>query len=413
MLMQRRNLIFLSVIIAILLNACSSQKVGVYDDLSKNKMEKSFDKYLGTPYKWGGTEPGRGVDCSGFTSGVYSDQGIIIPRTSRMQYTVGDEVSRNELQYGDLLFYDTLGKGVSHVGVYTEGNQMIHASSNTGVTEVKMDTDYWMKRYIGARRLTGSDLRSGEVSGELHLLSKAYPLRIRRLIDVPTADIIENRFIGLDLQNDAEGNLRVATAISIWNRWEWGLELQVNQLLGNNLDAFGFELPFINTKLRVWEQKGKIMPSLAVGAESNSRNWATTTETDSIDLVEEQWSPPHNAYVVASYKYDRFKKLHLGRGRVSGGMAVTDIFAYHDKAASYDGLDDTFFFLGIEQQITRRLLATMEFDHIFLKEIGATWNIGFQFALNNGSSIAYTWRNVGAEKRSLERAMQFSYILEY
>jgi len=88
------------IILAILLNACSSQKVGVYDDLNKSKMEKSFDKYMGTPYKWGGTEPGRGADCSGFTSGVYRDQGIIIPRTSRMQYTVGDEVSRDELQYG-------------------------------------------------------------------------------------------------------------------------------------------------------------------------------------------------------------------------------------------------------------------------------------------------------------------------
>ncbi|NQV40783.1 MAG: C40 family peptidase [Candidatus Marinimicrobia bacterium] len=411
--MQRKGLALSIIVFAVLLNACSSQKVGVYDDLNKSKMDKSFAEYEGTPYKWGGTEPGRGVDCSGFTSGVYRDQGIIIPRTSRMQYTVGDEVSRDDLQYGDLIFFDTLGKGVSHVGVYTKGNKMIHASSSAGVTEVPVNTDYWMKRYIGARRLTGSDYRSGEVSGEFHLMPNAYPIRVRRLIDVPTADVIDNRFIGLDIQNDAQGNLRVAGAVSIWNRWEFGAELQVNQFLGSSVDDFGFELPFVSTKFRLWEQKGKILPSLAIGAESNSRNWTVTRDTNSVEIVENQWSPPRNAYVVASYKYQRFKKLHLGRGRLSGGLALTDLYAYHDTSARSDGKQDAFIFLGVEQQITRRLMTTIEFDHVFLHDVGATWNMGFQFALNASSSIAYTWRNVGAKERSLERAMQFSYILEY
>ncbi len=411
--MQRQTTFIISVIMLIFFNACSSQKVGIYDDLNKSKMEKSFDAYLGTPYRWGGTEPGRGVDCSGFTSGVYRDQGIIIPRTSRMQYTVGDEVARDDIQYGDLLFFDTLGKGISHVGVSTGNNNMVHASSTSGVVKVPVSTDYWKKRYIGARRLTGSDLRSGEISGELHLLPKAYPLRIRRLVDVPTADIIENRFVGLDIQNDAEGNLRVNSSISIWNHWEWGLEFQINQFLGHDLDAFGFELPFVSTKFRLWEQKGKIIPSLAIGAESISRNWTVTTETDSSTLIEKQWSPPHNAFVVSTFKYDRLDALHLGRGRMSAGMAVTDLFAYHDTSATYDGIYDAFLFFGVEQQLTRRIMATMEFDHMLLKNVGITWNMGFQFALNNTSSIAYTWRNIGAQERSRERAMQFSYILEY
>ncbi|MCF7824057.1 MAG: C40 family peptidase [Candidatus Marinimicrobia bacterium] len=407
--MLQKRLVFV-VIIIILMNACSSQKVGVYDDLNKSKMEKSFDKYMGTPYRWGGTEPGRGVDCSGLTSGVYRDQGIIIPRTSQLQYTVGDEVSKDEIQYGDLLFFDTLGKGVTHVGVYTGRNKMVHASTSSGVVEVPVNTDYWKKRYIGARRLTGSDLRSGEVSGEFHLMPKAYPMQIRRLIDVPTADIIDNRFIGLNIQNDAEGNLRVASDISIWNHWEWGLELQVNKFLSKETQNMGVELPFVSTKFRIWEQRGKILPSLAVGAESSSRKWTVSAEADS---VRRQWSPAHNAYVVASYKYNRFRFLHIGRGRLSGGIAATDLFVYHDKNANNDGLNDVFLFLGVEQQITRRFLTTMEFDHIFLKDVGITWNMGFQFALNNTSSIAYTWRNIGATERSMERAMQFTYILDY
>jgi hypothetical protein len=411
--MHHKNMAFVLVILAFILNACSSQKVGVYDDLNKKKMEQSFDKYEGTPYKWGGTEPGKGVDCSGFTSGVYRDQGIIIPRTSRQQYTVGDEVSRDELQYGDLLFFDTLGKGVSHVGVYTDGGKMIHASSSKGVTEVPISTDYWTKRYIGARRLTGSDLASGEVGGEFHLMPSAYPFRVRRLIDIPTADIIENRFIGLDIQNDALGNMRVDNAISIWNRWEWGLEFQLNQVLGHDLDAFGFELPFIHTKFKIWEQKGKILPSLAIGSESTSRKWTVTEETDSTDHIYDRWSPPRNAYVVATYKYNRVQPLRLGRGRMSGGIAMTDVYAYHDTSSYFDNNPDVFLFFGVEQQITRRFMTTIEFDHMLLKDVGMTWNMGFQFALNDQSSIAYTWRNVGAKERSLERAMQFSYMLEY
>lgn len=411
--MPRHRILLFSVSIILLMNACSSSKVGVYSDLDKRKMEQSFDRYMGTPYRWGGTEPGAGVDCSGFTSGVYRDQGIIIPRTSRMQYTVGDEVARDELQYGDLVFFDTLGKGVSHVGVYAGNNRMVHASSSKGVITDGLNTDYWKKRYIGARRLTGSDLRSGEVSGELHLLPKAYPIRIRRLIDVPTADIIENRFIGLDIQNDVEGNLRIASSISVWNFWELGTELQVNQFLGHDVDDLGFELPFVSTKIRIWDQKGKIMPSLAVGAESNSRKWTIIEEVDTLTVERDQWSPAHNAYVVASYKYDRFEKLRLGRGRISAGLAATDLYAYHDTSASYDGVLDAFLFMGVEQQLTRRLMMTMEFDHMLHHDVGITWNMGFQFALNNGSSIAYTWRNIGAQERSLERAMQFSYILEY
>ena len=411
--MQRKTMVFALIIVAFLLNACSSQKVGVYDDLNRKKMEKSFQKYEGTPYRWGGTEPGKGVDCSGFTSGVYQDQGVNIPRTSRDQYKVGEEVSKDELQFGDLVFFDTLGKGVSHVGVYTMDNQMMHASSTKGVTEVDMNTDYWNKRYIGARRLTGSNLSPGEVSGEFHLMASAYPLSIRRLIDVPTADIIDNRFIGLDIQNDAQGNLRVANSISIWNHWEWGFEFQVDQFLGNDMDNFRFEVPFVNTKFRIWEQRGKILPSLAIGAESNSRRWKMTTETDSTDLIQQRWSPPRNAYAVATYKYSHVKSLHLGRGRLSGGVAMTDIYAYPDTSSAFDGKPDMFMFMGVEQQITRKLMTTMELDHLFLKDIGATWNMGIQIALNDESSIAYTWRNIGAKERSLERAMQFTYKLEY
>jgi len=401
---------------------CASQNVGTYNKIDKKEMEKSFDKYMGTPYKWGGTEPRAGVDCSGLTSGVYNDQGVIIPRTSRLQYTVGDAVARNQLQYGDLVFFDTLNKGVSHVGVYVGDEKMVHASSSMGVTVTPITTDYWKKRYIGARRLTGSNLVAGEVQGERHLLPSSYPFMIRRMIDIPTTDIIENRFIGLDVQNDIGGNLRAGAAFSLWNFWEIGAEMQVNEFLGDQPESFGIEAPFIYTKIRFYQQKG-MFPSLAFGAESMSRKWALDREElnpdrlvglDSSETVYE-WSPPKNAYIAATYKYNKLKFTNLGRGRVTGGFALTDLYHYHnqDTSSIWDGKGNAFIYFGWEQQLSKRFIIITELDNLFLKDVKASWNMGFQLALNNSSSISYAWRNIASKRRELHRAMQFSYILEY
>ena len=141
--------------------AATNQSSEIFEDVDKSKMESSLNKFIGTPYKWGGNLPKSGVDCSGLTCAVYEDQGVLLPRTSRMQYTVGDKVRRNNLKYGDLIFYDTLGKGVSHVGVYVGKNQMVHAGTSKGVTRVYINEPYWENKYIGARRLAGSGWPAG------------------------------------------------------------------------------------------------------------------------------------------------------------------------------------------------------------------------------------------------------------
>ena len=408
------RLIYILAFTLVLIN-CSSTSVGVYNKVDRQDMQKSIDKYLGTPYKWGGTEPKVGVDCSGFTSGVYSDQGVIIPRTSRLQYTVGDAVAKHELQYGDLLFFDTLNKGVSHVGIYTRDDQMVHASSSKGVSYTSFETDYWRKRYIGARRITGSKLSAGEVQGEKFVMPSAYPFMIRRIIDIPTTDIIENNFIGLDIQNHVGGNLRVGAAFSLWNRWEIGSEMQINQFLGDDLESFGFEPPFLHTRFRLYQQKGWF-PSLAIGSESVARKWTRDNESLSnipSDTTVYQWSPPKNFYVAASFKYKKLPYLNVGKGRMTAGLAVTDLYNYHDTDRKFDQWQDAFLYMGIEQQITRKFIWLMEFDHLFLNNVKMSFNTGFQLALNDASSISYTWRNIGSKKRMLERALQFSYALEY
>ena len=112
-------------------------------------------KYLGYAYVWGGASP-SGFDCSGFTMYVVQKAlGINITHDLSVQIGSGSSVSAKNLQPGDLVFYEnTYEPGLSHVGIYIGGGQMIHAGSeNTGVVISDMWNSYWTPKYLGARRL--------------------------------------------------------------------------------------------------------------------------------------------------------------------------------------------------------------------------------------------------------------------
>lgn len=109
-------------------------------------------KYIGVPYLWGGTTP-NGFDCSGYVQYVFNIHGIKLPRTSSQQYAAGYAVSKSNLQPGDLVFFNTSGSGVSHLGIYLGNGQFIHASTSKGVIIADMSISYWSSRYIGARRV--------------------------------------------------------------------------------------------------------------------------------------------------------------------------------------------------------------------------------------------------------------------
>lgn len=109
-------------------------------------------KYIGVPYTYGGTT-NNGFDCSGFTQRVFSDLGISIGRTTSAQYSTGTAVSKSDLEVGDLVFFNTSGRGVSHVGIFVGNGQFVHSSTSKGVTVSKLSESYWANRYLGAKQI--------------------------------------------------------------------------------------------------------------------------------------------------------------------------------------------------------------------------------------------------------------------
>lgn len=118
-----------------------------------NTIRAAASRFLNIRYVLGGSGAG-GIDCSAYTRAVFQQLGINLPRTARAQFGVGNSVARGNLQSGDLVFFNTMGGGVSHVGVYLGNGQFANANSYNGRTMVEsMTTAYWATRYVGARRV--------------------------------------------------------------------------------------------------------------------------------------------------------------------------------------------------------------------------------------------------------------------
>jgi cell wall-associated NlpC family hydrolase len=109
--------------------------------------------YQGVPYVYGGSDP-SGFDCSGFVQYVFAQFGTPLPREVRDQYNVGRRVALNEVRPGDLLFFETVTRGASHVGIAIGDGRFVHAPNSSGVVRVEPYTAiYWSRRLIGVRRL--------------------------------------------------------------------------------------------------------------------------------------------------------------------------------------------------------------------------------------------------------------------
>jgi cell wall-associated NlpC family hydrolase len=105
-------------------------------------------RYLGTPYVWGGASP-SGFDCSGLVMYAFAQVGVSLPHSSYAQYGMGSPVSRDQLQPGDLVFFDGLG----HVGIYVGGGSFIHAPHTGDVVKISSISGWYASTYVGARRM--------------------------------------------------------------------------------------------------------------------------------------------------------------------------------------------------------------------------------------------------------------------
>ena len=109
--------------------------------------------YFGTRYRFGGQTP-RGFDCSGFVQFMYDKAfNMHLPRSSREMSALGNKVSKDELQPGDLVFFQTHGQQINHVGIFIGNDTFIHSSLSKGITEDRLKQSYFDKRFAGAVRL--------------------------------------------------------------------------------------------------------------------------------------------------------------------------------------------------------------------------------------------------------------------
>ena len=122
------------------------------EKLSNLLLLQNIDHWWGTPYSLGGTTE-TGIDCSAFTQlmqrAVYKTD---VPRTARAQYDNSKRIDLQDLQEGDLLFFQTVGRDISHVGIYLTNNKFVHAATSSGVMISDLTDSFWQSRYRGAGR---------------------------------------------------------------------------------------------------------------------------------------------------------------------------------------------------------------------------------------------------------------------
>ena len=150
-----KSILLLSIL---LLSACASVKndVRAPDSDAARNLASYAQSLVGTRYKYGGNSPDTGFDCSGFVNHVFRHTlSIKLPRSSYDISHIGQAISTGNLRVGDLVFFNTLQRKFSHVGIYLGSDRFIHAPSSGGkVRTENMREAYWKKHYDGARRIT-------------------------------------------------------------------------------------------------------------------------------------------------------------------------------------------------------------------------------------------------------------------
>jgi peptidoglycan DL-endopeptidase CwlO len=139
---------------------------------SRDEVVNIAKEQLGAPYQFGGTTP-KGFDCSGFIKYVFDKVGIELPRTASEQYNTGIKVDKEDLQPGDLVFFENTYKaGISHSGIYIGDQEFISATTSKGVTTASLDSSYWGPKFAGGKRVIDDHQLP---PGQFYDVSKEHP----------------------------------------------------------------------------------------------------------------------------------------------------------------------------------------------------------------------------------------------
>lgn len=129
---------------------------------AQTPLNKIVEDLEGIKYVYGG-ETVKGFDCSGLTMYIFAKFDIELPHWSKGQSKLGTAVKKENLRTGDLVFFDTSGSGISHVGIYLGDGEFVHAA-NKGVTVNKLSENYYAKRYVTARRVMSEEVYTSATS---------------------------------------------------------------------------------------------------------------------------------------------------------------------------------------------------------------------------------------------------------
>lgn len=140
------------------------KKIPESDEFGEKSIQEKLSlfakKLLNIPYKFGGNSI-LGIDCSAYVKKVYGLLGMDLPRTAREQFNEGETIEKAELSIGDLVFFRTYASFPSHVGIYLGNDLFIHASSKGRKVKVdNLEAPYFVKRFIGAKRLLNDENKS-------------------------------------------------------------------------------------------------------------------------------------------------------------------------------------------------------------------------------------------------------------
>ena len=155
--------------------------LGHIDQVRQNVTDKASELvfnamgFLGVPYRRGGTNAETGFDCSGFVRAMYEQSvGLLLPRRAAQQAAATQNITRDELQPGDLVFFNTMRRAFSHVGIYIGEGKFIHSPKPGAQVRVEsLSMGYWNRRFDGARRVATQPEETATVATQVQALLPA------------------------------------------------------------------------------------------------------------------------------------------------------------------------------------------------------------------------------------------------